>query len=243
MENINITIKKAKKKYNEEYFNECIEILSDLLQKNQDVLSKNESIKMVQETNLLLGQAYQKIHNENKALEIFNHGLNMAKNSGDREGECTFLKNIAQSLFVLKKLDQCSSRANECLKLSLELKIFPIQAEILRFLGSVESQKGNHLKSLELLRKSLQLQQKIGDKLGEAGTMFELGMEEVDEEQLEEGIDHLERALKIFKALGKDIEVKIIQNELRIISEEKDEEEWLEKKVPKKFRKGMKQIE
>ena len=240
MENIKSQIKKAIEKHETEDFKECIEILNNLLQKNQDILSKKESNAVAQEIYLLLGQAYQNDQDENKALEIFNKGLNISQNSGDRETECVFLKNIAQSLFVLKQLDQCHARANECLKLSLELKIFTIQADILRLLGSVESQKGNHLKSLELLRKSLQLQQKIGNKLGEARTLYELGLEEADEEDLELSIEHLQRAVKVFKVLGKNKEVMMVQKELQIILEEKDEDEWLEEKVPKKFREKLK---
>jgi len=240
MDTIKSQIKKAIENHEVERFKECIQILNEVLQKNQDILSKKESNALAQEIFLLLGQAYQNDQDENKALEMFNKGLNISQNSGDRETECMFLKNVAQALFVLKQLDRCHARANECLKLSFELKIFTIQADILRLLGSVESQKGNHLKSLELLRKSLQLQQKIGNKLGEARTLYELGLEESDEEDLELSIDHLQRALNIFKALGKNKEVNMVQKELQIILEEKDEDEWLEEKVPKKLREKIK---
>ena len=240
METIKAEIKKAIEKHETEHFKDCIDILKNLLQKNQAILNKKESHTVVQEIYLLLGQAYHDDQDENKALEMFNKGLAITQNSGDRETESVLLKNVAQSLFVLKQLDQCHARANECLKLSLDLKIFTIQADILRILGSVESQKGNHLKSLELLRKSLQLQQKIGNKLGEARTLYELGLEEADEEDVEPSIGHLQRALKIFKALGKTKEVNMVQKELQIIIEEKDEDEWLEEKVPKKFKEKLK---
>ena len=149
---------------------------------------------------------------------------------------------LAKSFLTLNRLDESLKHANECHQLAKNCKNFSLQAKTLRILGSVHSQKGNHLKSLELLKNSLQLEQKIGDKIGEAYAFFKLGIEEADGEEFNESIEHLQHAVKIFKNLNHKRDAEAVQKELDIILEDINEEKWLDSKIPKKFRekKGIK---
>ncbi|MHA1297970.1 MAG: tetratricopeptide repeat protein [Candidatus Helarchaeota archaeon] len=195
MDEINISIKTAKKWFEKNNFERTIQILQEVIQKNRKLLEKEELKTELGEINLLL----------------------------------------AKSLLAHKKLDESLNKANECLQLALKSKNYSLQAKILRVLGSVYSQKGNHIKSLDLLRKSLKLEQKIGDKIGESYALFELGLQEADGEEFAESVDHLNRALKIFKTLNLEKEAKKVERELNIIMEEMNESKWLESKIPKKL--------
>ncbi len=202
MDEIKSSIIRAKECFEKKQYENLIQILESIIQKNRNLLDEEES-----KTDL---------------------------------GEMYLL--FAKSFLALNKLDESLKHANDCLHLAKNCKFFSLQAKTLRILGSIYSQKGNHLKSLELLRKSLQLEQKIGDKIGEAYALFELGIEEADGEELNESIEHLKHAVKIFKNLDREKDAQTVQKELTIILEEMDEDKWLEEKIPKKFRekKGMK---
>ena len=127
-------------------------------------------------------------------------------------GDIDFL--YAKTFLALKKLDQALQSANKCMQFAANAKNFSLQSQTLRILGSIQSQKGNHIKSLELLRKSLQLEQKIGDKIGEGNALFELGLEEADGDDYKNSIEHLQHALKIFKKLNHDKEAKNVEKEI-----------------------------
>ncbi|MHA1377401.1 MAG: tetratricopeptide repeat protein [Candidatus Helarchaeota archaeon] len=202
MSEIKSSIETAREYFNKKNFEKSIEILQDLLQRNQDLLKKDEFKKELGDINLL----------------------------------------FAESLLALKKFDESLKRANQCLQLAIKSKNFSLQAKTLRVLGSVHSQKGNHIKSLELLRKSLQLEQKIGDKIGEAYALLELGIEEADGDEIKEGAEHLKHALKIFKVLNREKDAKIVEKELNVILEEISEDEWLKNKIPEKI-KGKKRYQ
>ena len=172
---------------------EAYQLLGHILYKEENNYKKAEemlltSIQLLTEDTYLkaksysiLGNIYKK-RNFNKAKEYFEKGLNIEMNLNNKIGQSKIIHDIGVLYIHHRQAKRYFSEARTYLQKSLKLKedssVNDVkgQAQVLLDLGILYTRvKENFKKAKEYFNKSLNIEEKLGNKRGQARVLYEMG--------------------------------------------------------------------
>jgi tetratricopeptide (TPR) repeat protein len=141
---------------------------------------------------------FYKISNFRKAIEYCEKASEIAKETGDKEGEAASYVNIGIAFrsFDPKKAIECHERALEIFR---EVRDKVRESTCYANLGIAYDSLGKNKKAIEYHGKALEIAKETGDTEGEAASYVNLG---IAFRNSKKAIEHYKGALKIFKEIG-----------------------------------------
>ncbi len=136
------------------------------------------------------------------ARALFQEGLDLRREQGDRPGIATLLNNLGNVAY--DQGDYASARAlfEESLVLRRELGEWRGLAASLNNLGNVANEQGDYATARELFEESVALKKRIGDRWGIASSLSNLGLVAYNQEDYPAAHALFEESLTIRRELG-----------------------------------------
>jgi predicted ATPase/class 3 adenylate cyclase len=139
---------------------------------------------------------------DQKALEVSEPALEAARASGNLSIEIRLLALVLVCQSRLGDLKGTSALAEEILTRSNELEEDFTLSRVLNNLGVYYAETGDIGSALELNQRQIEINHRIGERVGEAVGLSNVGYNYIQLGQFEKGLDPIERSLKLNEALG-----------------------------------------
>lgn len=172
-------------------FTEVRRLCSEVGDKQNEVLTLNR-----------LGNIYELLGGNQKALEYYNQALPISKAVSDKEGEAVTLNNIGK---VYSKLGENRKALEYFSQTLLVLKVINNkmgEAATLHNIGSIYSGLGEKEKALEYFNRVLLLHKVANDPRGEATTLNNIGLVYSDLGNKEKALEYYNQALPLHKSVN-----------------------------------------
>src|SRR5262249_10136476 len=139
------------------------------------------------------------------ALDYNNQALPIHRETGDRVGEATTLKNIAAVYSSMREYQKALELINKALMLHRKVGTRSGEANTLITLGNVYASLGEPGKALDFYSQALELFRALGERSGEAQTLYNIGKVERDRNHFVDARSRLEAALNIVESLRNQV--------------------------------------
>jgi CHAT domain-containing protein/tetratricopeptide (TPR) repeat protein len=149
-----------------------------------------------------IGRIYDKLGENQKALDYYAQSLQLRQAVGDRAGEATTLNNIGGVYFALGEKQKALDYYVQALPLRKAVGDRAGEAVTLSNIGSVYSALGEKQKALDYYAQALSLMKTVGDRAKEAGMLVGIGVVYDDLGEKQKALDYFAQALSLMKAVG-----------------------------------------
>ena len=149
--------------------------------------------------------------------QTHNHALDVAERVGDRLGQATMLRGLAERSAFFSDNVACLDYAQRAQELFEQLGEAAGQADALYYCGDVYRQTGHPVTAITFLEQGMRCAASVGHLVGEAQLSEGLGKVHKDQGRLEEALHYYERSAAIWHRLGKSRYRAIIMRSVGII--------------------------
>ena len=180
-------------------YDRSIEIYNKALKRSEELNNK------VQKAYALLGLGTSYIYRDgdlDKALEYYEKGSELAKETGDKTLNYSFLNNIAIIHNRRGDSEKALEMMEELLTIVEALDDKTGQVLALNNIGGVYAAKGEKDRSNDYYKRSLSLSREIGDKVMEGLALANIGNYHMGKKQYDLAIKLFNESLEIYKKLG-----------------------------------------
>jgi predicted ATPase len=200
---------KAKKDYSNE---EAITFYTEALELEEDAQKRMEIFES-------LGDVYQLIGDYEKSKEAYRSALEYV---GEKRKKADIKVKIGAIHNRIGEYDEALRICTEALDL-IKGKECKEEAFALRKIGVALHWKGESNKALEYFEKSLKIQEKIGDQLGEADTLKAIGIMYDDKGEFDQALENYKKSLKIYEKIGNLVGIAMCLNNIGLLRYRKGE--------------------
>ena len=137
-----------------------------------------------------------------EAKELYQQGLNIAKELGNKDGVATALNLLGSIEYRTGNYDKAKELCQQSLNIVKELGDKQGVAIGLHTLGVIEASRGNYDKAEELLQQSLNIAKELGHKHTVAKALHNLGTVETSRGNYDKAEELYRQSLKIKRELG-----------------------------------------
>jgi CHAT domain-containing protein/Tfp pilus assembly protein PilF len=159
-----------------------------------------------------IAKSQDSLGNKQSALDYFNQALLIQQETGSKTGQAAAHNNIGAVYYDLgdmeKALDSCTKALEICRALKVKI---PPEAMTINMLGRIYAALGQIQKARDYHNEALQLKHDMGDKGGEALTIYDLARLERDSGNISKALNLIESAIEIVES----VRAKIASQELR----------------------------
>ena len=149
-----------------------------------------------------LGRLYRQISRYEKSIDCSGKALNIARETGNRMDEGTFLGNIGNAYSDIGQVEKAIECYEDALVIAREIGDRHGEGNQLGNLGLSYSDRGQVEKAIMYHKNALTIAKEIGDRHGEGANLGNLGLTHHTLGQVEKAIKHYEDALVISKEIG-----------------------------------------
>jgi tetratricopeptide (TPR) repeat protein len=149
-----------------------------------------------------LGQAYRLRGDFDRARELFNAGVAVARETGCSAAETLNWVALANVALEQGRYDEAGANAEAALTSASEEGWTRGYSQALRVLGQVCHNRGDDVRARELLEQSLEFARRFGARWWVAGTLIQLGILALDLGELTEAREWLAEGLQVAYELG-----------------------------------------
>ncbi|MDD3804486.1 MAG: tetratricopeptide repeat protein, partial [bacterium] len=182
-------------------FEKALEKFEELRIESQSVSHKNNIKRIISESLVNKGFAYQELERFDSAMECFIEALKIAEELKDKRLSAQTLVNMGNISFFKRDLDKAEEIYLRQLELDKELGDKYIERVILNNLGALESIRFNLKKAIEYIERSLELSRYINEKRGERIALGNLGSCRAILGEFAKAEENLNDSLKISRML------------------------------------------
>jgi CHAT domain-containing protein/tetratricopeptide (TPR) repeat protein len=148
------------------------------------------------------GTCYYSLGQHAKAKEMYEQGLAIFKELGDRAGQAASLDSLGNCYQVLGQHAKAKEMYEQSLAFEKELGDRAGQGKLLGRLGNCYESLGQHAKAKEMYEQGLAIKKELGDRAGQGETLHGLGSCYRSLCQHAKAMELYEQGLAIFKELG-----------------------------------------
>ncbi|MEP6900994.1 MAG: CHAT domain-containing protein [Actinomycetota bacterium] len=148
------------------------------------------------------GEIFRQLGEMQKAVELEERSLIMAREAGNREHEGTALNNLGVDYKELGDYEKGILYLTQALDIQRETSDKRGEAIVLNNLGGCYLLRGDLAKAEELYQQSIVLRRVVKDRRGEGNTLNNLGQVFARSDNPKKAIEYLEQALAIRRELG-----------------------------------------
>ncbi|MGB3641338.1 MAG: CHAT domain-containing protein, partial [Rivularia sp. (in: cyanobacteria)] len=149
-----------------------------------------------------IGQVYDNLGENEKALEFYNQALPLVRAVGDRRGEAAILNNIGLVYDSLGEKQKALEFYNQALPLSRAVGDTGSEATTLNNIGRVYDDLGEKQKALKFFNQALPLSRAVGDRGTEALTLNNIGLFYNSLGEKQKALESYNQALPLFVLVG-----------------------------------------
>ncbi len=132
------------------------------------------------------------------AMDYYLKSLKIEEDRGNKIGMVKVMANMGTLYKRMEEYDEAIRISERALELSASLtNAKTAQANLYVTLGIVYEQKKNYKKAVDFMKKSLQINQETGNKIGEAKSYLNLGYFSLNLNQLTDAEDYLHKAIAL----------------------------------------------
>jgi CHAT domain-containing protein len=164
--------------------------------------SPNHNLRFEAEAENCAGEAYASLSRLHKAIEHFQHALDLWTAANDKGGQALAKLNLAYTHTDLGDLEKARSLFNESLSLYQAEGDKRGEARAITGLGSIDSFFGQKQAALDKHVKAMDLLRTIGDHAGEAVAFNSIGKAYQDLGKLRVALDNYKEAQRLYQQLG-----------------------------------------
>jgi len=146
-----------------------------------------------------LGLKYRSPANIEKAIACFEEQRAISEQAKNPRSVCAALVNLANASLLLERTDEAIKYYRQAREINREIGDLQTEAFIVGSLGRAYNKIGDPLQALILCREQLQISEKLGDQLGEAGAHFNIGIALQLTGALNEALAEANKALRIYQ--------------------------------------------
>lgn len=150
----------------------------------------------------ILGEAFFQTSDFRSAARHYQRALAAARAAGNRQRECSYLGNVANSEHALGLRDAALRRFNEAVTLARSLGDRPHEAMWLGNLAGILTESGAHAQAIPLLERSLSLNEELDDRSGVLQCLGNLGHSHYLTSDFRQAASKYEAALELARDLG-----------------------------------------
>jgi len=183
---------------------ERIDLLHRLLMEANPSISDLESNRnAASQMNILiqLGSAYFSLSEFNRAIELYDQALSLARKLGDRCGEANSLIGLGYAYNSLEQYQQAIQFHQQSLNIFRTIDDQQGQASNLNSLGNAYSSLGQYQKAIQFYQQALEISKAIADLHGEAMSINNLGIAYYSLRQHLQSTHFYQQSLKIFREI------------------------------------------
>lgn len=122
-----------------------------------------------------LGMLFNDLGDRPSAEAAFQRGLEIARSRGDRPLEGVLLANRAEGLIAMERWDEAAEALDEAFTIAGEGDEVARMAEVVKFRGVLERERGNHDEAAQRFREALGVARSVSDGLLEGEVLRERG--------------------------------------------------------------------
>ena len=149
-----------------------------------------------------LGQAYAEQYAYQKALELYQKALELARAKNNQEGQARAQLNLGDALHAYGRPSQALDYYQQALALYRQLADRSSEAAALNQLGKAYDALGQYQQAIELYEQSLAIVREIGNRKGESNSLGNLGNAYGALGQYQRAIELYQQSLAIQRAIG-----------------------------------------
>lgn len=194
-----------------------------------EIYKKEGELKNLGTTYNNIGETYLKENKIQQARKYFNRSLNYRNKVNDKLGISAVYSNQATAFLRVGKIDSAMSKINEALKLDYEIDYKQGICEDLNFLGKLYLKKDMPRKTIEIVKKSLEMSDAMNTPLQSKKSMKLLSQAYEDLNQHEKALEYFKSYKKVEDRLFNKEKHKQIE-ELEMKYQVKKKQQELEKK-------------
>jgi parallel beta-helix repeat protein len=142
-----------------------------------------------------LGETYEMLGDYNTSLSNYKKALSLTK---DKKGRSKIQSKIGIIYFKKGDYKNSTNHCNESLKLVKGSRSSE-EAEAFEVLGFVNYRTGSYGKAVEYHKRSLEIREKLNDRLGMAKSLKDLGMVYQEKQEFENALNYYKKSLTIFE--------------------------------------------
>ena len=149
-----------------------------------------------------LGVLYYEKGEWDKAIEYYQHSLEILEKVGDEHGMSTTFNNLGLVYEAKGELDKAIEYYQRDLAICEKVGDEHGMSTTFNNLGLVYQAKGEWDKAIEYYQRSLAIEEKVGDEMNAATTMYNIALLYEGMERYDEALELLERAVRIDERVG-----------------------------------------
>ena len=150
----------------------------------------------------IIGNTYLKLEKYTEALDYFNEALKIRVQINDKINTASTLKSIGNASLGIKDYNRAFDSFNDAIKLREEIGDIKGVSDVLNDIGNFYFQTGNYTKAKEYFLRIIDVTKKTGDKYTEALCRRKLGIIQIAEKNLSEGLNNINKSLEIGESIG-----------------------------------------
>jgi tetratricopeptide (TPR) repeat protein len=149
-----------------------------------------------------LGINYQQLGYVRKAIEYYEQALKIARETGDRQGEGTWLGNLGNAHNDMGELKKAIEYYEQALKITREIGGRQGEGTALGNLGNAYNSLGDAKKAIDYFEQALKIAREIGDRRAEGTDLGNIGLAYWYLGETKKAIEYNEQALKIAREIN-----------------------------------------
>ena len=183
-------------------FKECVVLLNSDGMKTMQVALDDVRRQLTLIVYSRLGTAYYFINDFTSAIDYYNKALTLAKEMGNRKGECTNYGNLGNTYLKARDYDKAIEYSGKALEISQVIGNKREESINSGNLGSVYQCLGDYSRSLEYHKRSLEINRELRDLEGEAQDCNNIGDVHKSVGEAEKAIEYYEKAILLKGRIG-----------------------------------------
>jgi CHAT domain-containing protein/tetratricopeptide (TPR) repeat protein len=144
-----------------------------------------------------IGMCYERLGQNDQALECLEESLIIAREVGDRFGEASALNSIALVYGNVGRYEEALNHQEQALTIAREIGDRQSEARALDCIGIVYDYLGRYEEALDYHEQALALAQEVGDELTQSDALLNIGDIHQYSGQYEEALDYYTQALAL----------------------------------------------
>ena len=184
---------------------ERIDLLHRLLMEVKPSGSDLESnLNAASQINILnqLGRAYDSLSEFQRAIDSYNHALELSHNLRDLNGEAASLEGLGNTYFSLGYYQQAIEFHQQSLEIARKISDLDGELSSLINLGNAYDSLEQHQKAIQCYQKSLEIAKKINDIVSESASLNNLGNSYYLLKNYQKAIQCYQQSLEITRKLS-----------------------------------------
>jgi CHAT domain-containing protein len=176
-----------------------------------------------------MGWAYSGLGNHGKALEYYEHALQLHRTAKNSLGEARTLRNIAEEYWSSGSHEKVLAYLNQSLELYRHLNNHVLEADTLQEMGGNFASAGQFQKAFEYYHQELALSEAANDNIGQVAALNSMGVAYHRLGNKEKALQLYEQALAKVRQLGvHNYEAPLLQTIARIYDANGEDQEALQ---------------